>query len=138
MPKGYDSKECDKYFKQADKAIKREVHKMADSTILDLWTLTSKFEIITSEKRKFIDLGSKIRSICYRSRLFFDHGWCYIDDEDGHRTDQWGFCGSSCDLMGEWGSTFPNIYHKMVWGFPPDTPASCKLQNIPGEPDPHD
>ena len=138
MPNGYDSKKCDKYSKQAEKAIKREVHKMTDSTISDLWTLTNKFEIIPSKKRKLIGIGSKIRRICYKSRLFLALGWCYIDDKNGHRTDQWGFCGSSCDLMGQWGSTHPNIYHKMVWRFPPDAQASCKQQYIPGEPVPHD
>ena len=138
MPNGYDAKKCDKYSKQAEKAIKREVNKMRDSTISDLWTLTNKFEIIPSKKRKRIGFGSKIRRICYKSILFLDPGWCYVDDDNGHRTNQWGFCGSSCDFLGQSGSTSPNYYHKMVWGFPRVAPAKCKLPYIRGRPIPHD
>ena len=131
MPTGYDLQKCDEYFQKAEKAIEREVRKMSDSTISDLWTLTNKFEIIPFKKRNIIGISSEIKTICYKPRLFSDLGWCYVDDDKGQRTDQWGFCGPSCDFLGNFGSSIPNIYHKMVWEFPPNPPAGCKIPVIP-------
>ena len=130
MPTGYDLQKCDEYFQKAEKAIEIEVRKMSDSTIPDLWTLTNKFEIIPFKKRNIIGISSEIKTICYKPRLFSDLGWCYVDDDKGQRTDQWGFCGPSCDFLGKFGSSIPNIYHKMVWEFPPNPPAGCKILRL--------
>ena len=119
MPKGYDAQKCKRYLYEAEKAMRMKFRNIDDSlrtTMSDIWTLTNMIEILPFVKRSLIGASREIRNICYKQKLFDDHGWCYVD----LNTKEWGFCGSSCEFLNtKLIDTQPDIYHKMIWEYPP-------------------
>ena len=128
MPNGYDSKECTRYLVRAGLAIEKKMAKMDYSlklTMAKLWELTHKVEISKSQAGNSIGNNNKIKTICYRPKLFYDHGWCYIDGKNSKtNNNEWGFCGSSCKHMNKEYSS-PRFYHEMIWEFPFKRQARC-------------
>ena len=130
-PVGYDSEKCDRYLKEAEKAIERKLSTIPDDSLqrtLSLtWKLTNRFEILASREGSCIGPSTGIKRICYKQKLFEDYGWCYLDDGKGNEnTNEWGFCDTSCDLVGK-PRTEPQIYHEMVWQFPTHFPFRCDI-----------
>ena len=124
-PTGYDAVKCAKYLDEAEIAMRRKMNKVDASlalTIQEIWELTYKIEISDLPPACISNCG---RFFCYKPKLFNDHGWCKTDVDNGYTDEhEWGFCGSSCDLMSV-SNTIPEIYHKMVWEYKPTLPFRC-------------
>ena len=103
----------------------KKTNGLVDSPIWTLWSFTNKIEIVGPGKYS----GSPKKYVCYKQKLFDEQGWCYVHpmrDSNGLiKKNNWGFCGSSCELM-EVKDTTPKIYHKLIWEYPPKHPSQCQ------------
>ena len=124
-PIGYDPVKCRKYLEQAEIAIEKKIDELGGSNMLNtLWSLTNIIKVKES-------LPWKKTHICYKEKLFNDHGWCYIlDNRNTENHKNWGFCSSSCELMNDQ-DTKPDIYHKMIWEFPFKQPSRSRVEKEP-------
>ena len=111
-PSGYEADKCIDYLREAQRAVEKEIMKLDDQNIVqELWSLTNKIEIVKSFPKR--------NSICYKSEVFDEYGWCYLANWRS-----WGFCDSSCELINE-PDPRPIVYHKMIWEYPGKRGSRC-------------
>ena len=124
-PIGYNAVKCRKYLAQAEKAVAKKIDELDGSSMLStLWSLTNKIKV---SRAYFWDK----KHICYKEKLFNEHGWCYIySNRNTANHKEWGFCSSSCELMND-EDTKPTIYHKMIWEFPFKQPSRSGVKKAP-------
>ena len=129
-PAGYDFKECNKLWNDADDTMRRLEQ---DIDLLEMWKEVKQIEIYghSDEPRSKLaklldqppqrnDRGLEKIKTCYKDALFQELGWCYTEGDIYDKG--WGFCDSSCDIMPYRENpielkqkSLPNVYHKMNW-----------------------